>query len=1369
METYRKIFVDYFKLFSPKEWRDVSAKLVCNYDVNANEREITVTFKFKEPYINASFLKNLWDFSKDRTDEKHEGAIRLVVINSIESKEQAVNLINQYFNLIEVPITLSPEQTDLMDYRLEIRKANLIVPHKDNLQLFLRFAINKAFEIELPAPKKDQHQLYLFHIEEKSDLKGNKKYKLGLTDWEVFYWLALKADFKGKLEIGKWYGCSYSLFAEGSIYSNFSDGNITSLTLADVQEEPKRDLCEKKLVPLCIHTKYSAFDGLYKFKDFAQKAKEYGHSALGVADLASVQSFAEVESVSKELGIKPIYGTELELYDENYYAFLNTELKTSNTYCVFDIETTGLNPLFDEITEIAIHKYIDLQKVDEYHSYIKIKKTLRERIINLTRITDEKLEQYGRELPLVLREIKDFVGDGILVAHNGIEFDLPFLNAKYAQNNLEGFNVPFIDTMRLSQILFFEEKYKSHSLEAISKRNGGDYSPTEAHSAGYDVTILWEVFSRLLIPQLERVGIDIEDSWEGLNERLINPNIFKYVHGHNVLIYAKNKEGIRDLYEILSIAHTTSFHDRAMISKSTLNKYRENLLIVSPPLNSEIIGLLFKNNEKELLEVAKFYDYLILPPVSHFVHDIDREIIEEQELVKALKRLFELLNSNKLLFNTAVRYLNSRESEQYLVLIHTKAISGKRHYLFDGREKNDVFPLFFYRNTEELLNEYAFLGREDLGELAFNNQETFLAEIEDNLEVTKKKLHPPSIEGCESLLKKQCKKKLKELYGKELNSYIKNKFEFELNSIVNNNYTVIYWVSHLLVTESINNGFLVGSRGSVGSSFVAFLLNISEVNPLPPHYRCANCSYFEILEDFPESGFDLPTKICEGCGKELARDGHNIPFETFLGFGGNKVPDIDLNFSGEYQNKAHNFLRNYFGKERVYRAGTISAMAEKTAFAIVRDYLEETGKNYSQGRINWLVKQIIDVKRTTGQHPGGILIVPNDYTIYDFSPINYPANDITSDWLTTHLEFNDLHDALLKFDILGHDDPTTLARLKKLTGFDPLNVPISDPNVLALYSSCQVLGVEEGDYVDGDNTGAIGLPEFGTLLTRKILKTCKPKSFADLIRISGFSHGTGVWKGNIDKFIKDGTHKLNEVITCRDDIMLYLLSMGLEREDAFNITESIRKGHGVSAKAEKILKNHNIPDWYISSAKKISYIFPKAHATAYVLMSWRIAYYKYYYPLHFYAVWFTLRAEDFDYSLLINNNIDEVRSKYHDIFERMKSNKFAVKSSVKNKEKTAFYVYEAALEFLKRGFKFRTISINESDYSDFKPLGKELLVPFIVIEGLGAIKAQALTKEREEGGEYTSLEDLIKRTKLNKTVIQKLKDSKIIPEEWLYS
>lgn len=1367
MEAYRKIFVDYFKLFSGQEWQDASNKLEIKHESNEKDREITIIFKFKEPYLNASFLKTLWDFNKDQKEVKHEGVVRILVINDLDIKEQAVKLINNYFNLVELSITLTPEQTDLSHSKLEVRRApDLFIPHKGNLQNFLRFAVAKDFEIETPAPKKEKHQLYLFHIEERSDLKGNKRYKLGLTDWEVFYWLTLKCEIKEKPEVGRWYGCDYMLFSEGSNY--FSDGNLTSLTLLDIQEEPKRDLSEKKLVPLCIHTKYSAFDGLYKFKDFALKAKEFGHTSLGVADLASVQSFAEVEAVSKELGIKPIYGTELELYSEDYFAFLNGELKQNNTFCIFDIETTGLNPLFDEITEIAIHKYIDLQKVDEYHSYIKIKKSLRERIIDLTRITDEQLEKYGKELPLVLREVKDFIEDSILVAHNGIEFDLPFLNAKYAQHKLEGINTPFIDTMRLSQILFFEEKYKSHSLEAITKRNGGDYSPTEAHSASYDVSILWDVFSKLLIPELERQGHSIEETWEELNNKLFNPSIFKYVHGSNVLIYAKNKEGIRDLYELLSIAHTTSFHDRAMISKNTLSKFRKNLLIVSPPLNSELISLLFKNNEKELLEVAEFYDYLILPPVSHFAHDIDREIIEEKELAQALKRVFDLLNS-KLLFNTAVRYLNSRESEQYLVLIHTKAISGKRHYLFDGKEKNDVFPLFFYRNTEELLKEYAFLEKKDLLELAFNNQESFLSQVESNLEVTKKTLHPPSIEGCVELLKKQCKKRLKELYGKKLDKYIKDKFEFELNSIVSNNYSVIYWVSHLLVTESINNGFLVGSRGSVGSSFIAFLLNISEVNPLPPHYRCADCSYFGICKDFPESGFDLPSKVCEGCGKELARDGHNIPFETFLGFGGNKVPDIDLNFSGEYQNKAHNFLRDYFGKDRVYRAGTISAMAEKTAFAIVKTYLEETGKNYSQGRIYWLVKQIIDVKRTSGQHPGGILIVPNDYTIYDFSPINYPANDTSSDWLTTHLEFNDLHDALLKFDILGHDDPTTLARLKDLTGFDPLNVPINDPNVLALYSSCEVLGVQEGDYVDQDNTGAIGLPEFGTLLTRKILKTCKPKSFADLIRISGFSHGTGVWKGNIDKFIKEGTHKLNEVITCRDDIMLYLLSMGLSREDAFNITESIRKGHGVSAKAEKILKDHNIPAWYIASAKKISYIFPKAHATAYVLMSWRIAYYKYYYPLHFYAVWFTLRAEDFDYSLLINNDIDEVKSRYHDIFRRMKSTDYETKSSVKNKEKTAFYVYEAALEFLKRGFKFRTISINESDYSEFKPLDNELLVPFIVIEGLGAIKAQALTKEREENGEYISLDDLTQRAKLNKTVIQKLKDSKIIPEEWLYT
>ncbi|CBY92144.1 DNA polymerase III, alpha subunit, Gram-positive type [Mycoplasma haemofelis str. Langford 1] len=1386
---YRHIFVEKFQVFNPEEWE----KLLPNVEISFRKDDaltiVHFTFSFLSIPKDALFLERLFRFNSDDLEVKHEGAISLTLSqkNLVFESESLLPLINDYLKNFEASV--APEGINFA-YPDIFLSEPLNVVAEAKLSSFLRFSIKKDINIALEAPpapapatKKNDTKtdiLRLFHIEERVDLKGNKKYKLGLTNWEKFYWLSLKEEaYKDNREIlnqlgmGKWYECSFSLYPAGSKYSVYVDGNITSISFVE-DEFANLEKEEKSIVPLSIHTKFSAFDGLYVFKDFVSKAKALGHKALGVTDFTSVQSFAEIERVSRKEGIKPIYGAELEIVPDEYPFIINTDYQREdqyNVYCVFDIETTGLNPLFDEITEIAIYKYSNKRRIATYHSYFKISEPLKQHIKDLTHITDELLAEKGQDLEVVLKEVKDFTQGSVLVAHNGIEFDFPFLNAKYIKLGMEPLSNPLIDTLRLSQTIFSEEKYKSHSLGAICKRVGVEYDLEHAHSADFDVDVLWQVFMYSLEPKLKEWGVNLEDGLKEANDAVFNKGVFNYIHGHKALVYVKNQAGVKDLYEILSIAQTEQYLGKPQISRNSISSYRENLLIVSPPLNSEPIALLLRDDISTFLKASEFYDYLIIPPPSHFVHEVSRNNLDTEEVNALLAKLYELSkeHSIKLLFNYAARYIHPQEYQQYLTLIHTKGLSGKRHPLYKSGANNMDFPLFHYRTTSEFLEEYGFLGipKEELLDIAFKSQQEFLDSVEGGIEVIKKKLHPPIIEGCSDNLENFCRGKLKELYGENTHEFLEKRFSFELSSIKNNNYSVIYWVSYLLVQESINNGYLVGSRGSVGSSLIAFLLNISEVNPLPPHYRCAKCSVFELHEEFTESGFDLPDKECPHCGAILGKDGHHIPFETFMGYGGSKVPDIDLNFSGEYQNRAHNFLRDLLGHDRVYRAGTISTMAEKTAFAIVKTYEEETQQELGLGKLNWIAKQIIDVKRTSGQHPGGILVIPNDKTIYDFSPINYPANDTSSDWLTTHLEFEDLHDALLKFDILGHDDPTTLALLKEITGQDPRNVPTDDREVLNLFKSRKGIGIEDSsDFVGEDETGAIGLPEFGTLLTRKIIRTCDPNSFADLIRISGFSHGTGVWKQNIDKLIKSKQYKLNQVITCRDDITLHLCSAGIQMEEAFAISESIRKGKGVSEAQLKLMQDNKVPQWYIDSAKKMTYIFPKAHATAYVLMSWKIAWYKRYHTLAFFAVFFTLRRDDFDYSLLVKNDIEAVKDKYHDIFKKMKSNNFEVKSTLKTKDKSAFYVYEAALEFLKCGFRFKNISINESDFSKFIPQGQELLIPFIVIDGLGAIKAKHLVEKRNEEGPFQSLNDFAKRTKLNRTVIQKLKESNVIPPEW---
>lgn len=699
--------------------------------------------------------------------------------------------------------------------------------------------------------------------------------------------------------------------------------------------------------------------------------------------------------------------------------------------------------------------------------------------------------------------------------------------------------------------------------------------------------------------------------------------------------------------------------------------------------------------------------------------------------------------------------------ERYAVLVNTKGIAGKSHYLAHSQE----LPVMDFKYTNELLGEYRGIWADDeWRRLAVKSLETnreFVDSIDGGIEVIRKKLYPPKIDKCSDMLRKVCEKRMKEKYGKSRSKILLNRYEAEINSIIDNDFSVIYWFSHLLVKESIDRGYLVGSRGSVGSSFVAYLAGISEVNPLPPHYYCGKCGVFEVQEEWKESGFDLPDRNCGKCGERMGSDGHDIPFETFLGFEGNKVPDIDLNFSGEYQIKAHNFLLKYFGEQKVFRAGTIGTMAEKTAAAVVEKYIEEKGLGkFSKGKKVWLADKIVDVKRTTGQHPGGILVVPENMSIYDFSPINYPANDTSSDWYTTHFSFEDLHDALLKFDILGHDDPTTLKLLKESTGFDPRSVPCRDEKLVKLYSSCSVMGIAEGDLIGEGTTGALGLPEFGTSLTRKIIKACNPKTFADLIRISGFSHGTGVWKGNINELVKNG-HALNSVITCRDDIMLYLLRMGINREDSFNITESIRKGRGLSDRYQAIMRENRIPEWYIESAKKISYIFPKAHATAYVLMSWRIAYYKLYHPLAFYSAYFTTSVDSFDMEVLMKNDPQLLRKTYDKL--QKDANNPRIKLSALDKAKIV--VYEVAYEFFMRGFRFENVCVNKSELSLFLQDGEKntLRIPLKAVSGCGEHIAKSIVTGRKKGF-YRSLRDLNERGGVTAKTMEKLKDLGILPD-----
>lgn len=1385
MLNIKELLINKLNLFNEQEFLDIEQKSSITSDVNQETKEICFIFTFfSEPSVEE--LIKLWEF-------KHEVIHIKIELLFLYGTRTLLNLISKFcaikglfINEIEgflVPSSLCFSFPEIIWRSMSLEGFTFFEKLSESIHPFLKFVFGnkqiflitkKSYQF---SSKHKKNKFLLFHKENLLNYNKNiRSCAYGFTNFQEEILLLHKIEREDienidELEEDSWYEITYTLDdPENKRLKNY-DGWITSSKLIKTPlEYIKEDIATQKINCLSLHTKFSSFDGLYNYEDFAKLAKKYNHTALGVTDFSSVQSFPQTERAAKSTGIKPIYGCEFEVFSKNLSAAINLEnlLSDDFSFCLFDIETTGLNPLLDEITEIAIIKYKNGIFVENFSAYCKISRTLKPEIVELTKITDELLLEKGENPAKVLKNISEFVKDSVLIAHNGISFDLPFLNAQYKKHGLPPLKNPLLDTLFLAKALYGKDKHKSYALGALAKKFLTNFNAEEAHSAFYDTKILAELWEKMS-GDLMAEGIDINKQLKDINNLLDRESFKKNLFGHNILIYAKNQQGIKDLYKLVSLAHTTWFNEKPMVEEESLSEYRKNLFIVSSAFNSILIELVLKNDEDMFEKKIQLFDYVLLPPPSIFLLEHAKNNFDENEGKQVLEILYQWCKkyNKKIIFNYCAKYLYPEDIEKYKVLVHAKSIGGKRHALFSYKPlKNDLLPDFSFRKTVDLIGEYKFLNipAEEWYLCAYSNHEELINNVDNDICIVQQKLHAPIIDGCEENIKKIIAQTIKEKYGEKTDDYLNQIIERELNLIIENNFGVVYWVSHLLVKKSIKDGYLVGSRGSVGSSFIAFLLNISDVNPLKPHYFCTECSYLELHEDFLESGFDLPDKKCEKCQKDLKKDGQNIPFETFLGLDGNKVPDIDLNFSGEYQLKAHNFLRDIFGRNNTFRSGTISTIAKKTAYALTLTYLEDKKINYTLGKIARLSQQIIDVKRTTGQHPGGILIIPSNKEIYDFSPINYPANDTTSDWLTTHLEFHDLHDTLFKFDILGHDDPTFLAMLHKITGFAPQQINYQDANILKMFSSIEPLKISPSSVMD-ETVGTIGLPEFGTMLTRKILRNCEINTFADLIRISGISHGTNVWKNNIDNLVKGKKRQLNQVITCRDDVMIYLHSCGLDIKDSFAITESVRKGKGIPEKYLSLLKAKRVPQWYIESANKISYIFPKAHATAYVLMSWKIAFYKLYYPLEFYATYFSIHRDFFDLELFITNDAKKIEEKYKKISNEIKEkNK---KFSINNKTKFLLMLYEVALEMLARNIKFANIDMNKSHALNFLPIkeNNSILIPFISIDGLGVIVAHQIEKNRQEQGDFIDSDDVAKRTKINSTVLKTLENLKIIQKQ----
>ena len=1120
---------------------------------------------------------------------------------------------------------------------------------------------------------------------------------------------------------------SYVRIEGDVVYDNFSKSMVIMLKyLNETNKNNRKDNAEKKRIELHLHTPMSSMDGVTPLKKIVTRAKEWGHQALAITDHGIVQGFPEAMELSKSLGIKIIYGMEGYLINDRNNIITNfDEDKTYSTYTVFDIETTGLSSVNDMITEIGAVKIKDGKIIDTYSQLINPERHIPEKIINLTGITDEMVSDKPT-IDEVIFSFKDFIQDDVLVAHNAA-FDVGFIREKMKRSEIE-LNNPVLDTLALSRAVF--PSLKSHKLNLVAKHL--DVSLDNHHRAVDDATATANIFFKIFEILKERKITNFKQ----INSLNTNKNLSKTDSFH-ISILVKNLIGLKNLYKLVSESHIKYFHRKPRIPKSLLDAYREGLIIGSACESGELYKAIINSKSKnEIKEIVEFYDYLEIQPIENNMYLVRQNKVKDEEKLKEFnRRIYDLGKQNKkIVVATGDVHFLDPEDEIYRRIL----MSGQKF------EDADIQPPLYLKTTEEMLEEFSYLGKDIAKEVVIKNTNLINSMIED-IKPIPDGTFPPIIDGAEEKLKKITYNKALEMYGKPLPEIVEKRLEKELDSIIKNGYAVMYIIAQKLVWKSLEDGYLVGSRGSVGSSFVATMSGITEVNPLVPHYICPKCKYSEFFEDGSiASGADLEDKKCPKCHTILNKDGQDIPFEVFLGFEGDKEPDIDLNFAGEYQSVAHKYTEELFGEGYVFRAGTIGTIAEKTAFGFVKKYFEQKDINVNPAEINRLILGCTGIKRTSGQHPGGVMIVPKYKDILDFSPIQYPANDKKSGVITTHFDYNAISGRILKLDILGHDVPTIIKMLEDLTNVDPTKIPLDEPKTMKLFTSTEPLGITNEDI--NCEVGTLGIPEFGTKFVRQMLVETHPTTFSELVRISGLSHGTDVWINNAQNLVKNSIAPLSKVLSTREDIMLYLINAGMDKKKSFKIMEKVRKGRGLTVEDEEEMRSLNVPEWYIDSCKKIKYMFPKAHAAAYVMMSFRIAYFKVYYPEAFYATYFTIKANDFNADLVIKGR-EIVKNK---IIELEK-----LGNDMSTKEKNLLTVLEVVLEMYARGLKVKNVDLYKSDSDKFLIDENGILPPLKSLEGLGENVARKIVEERSIS-KFISIEDLVNRSKVSKPVIEVL-------------
>ncbi|MTI67477.1 MAG: PolC-type DNA polymerase III [Firmicutes bacterium] len=1163
------------------------------------------------------------------------------------------------------------------------------------------------------------------------DIKGNKKiYIFKITDFTNSITVKVFGNKKQQDALNNLTKGIYARVKGDIVYDSYSKELVMMGKAILLLDKPERaDTAKEKRVELHLHTQMSDMDGMTSFTELAECASKWGHKAIALTDHGVVQSFPEAMDASKKFGIKVLYGVEGYIVNDCEPVVINyTDESIDCEYVVFDIETTGLSFKNDEITEIGAVKIKDNKIVDTFSQLVNPEKKIPEKITKLTGITNQMVDDKPK-IDKVLPEFLEFCKGSVLVAHNA-SFDVGFIKEKAKYFNLS-INNPVLDTLKLSRRMFTD--LKSHKLNKVAKHL--DVELKNHHRAVDDSKATGEILIKCIEILKEKEVTTLDE----INTSFDDTINYKNSNSYHIVIFAKNYKGLKNLYKLVSEAHINYFYRKPRIPKSVLAKYREGLILGTACEAGELYKAILNNKSfNEIRDIINFYDYLEIQPIDNNQFLVEKEILNDKEDLKDINRKIVNFGEkfNKPVVATGdVHFLDSKDEVYRRILM-----SGK------GFSDADNQPPLYLRTTNEMLDEFSYLGEEKAREVVIKNTNLISDMIEDMLPIPEGTF-PPVIEGSEEELKEMTYNKAKRIYGEPIPDIVKDRLDRELNSIISNGYAVLYIISQKLVKKSLEDGYLVGSRGSVGSSFVATMSDITEVNPLPPHYVCPDCKHSEFITDGSVgSGADMEDKSCPKCGSMYKKDGHDIPFEVFLGFEGDKEPDIDLNFAGEEQGIAMEHTEKLFGKGHVFRAGTIGTIADKTAYGFVKKYFDEKEKKLNSAEANRLVQGCTGIKRTSGQHPGGVMVVPSDKEIYDFTPIQYPANKKSSGTITTHFDYHSISGRILKLDILGHDTPSIIRMLEDLTGIDAQKISLDDPETMKIFTSTESLGITKEDI--NSETGTFGIPEFGTNFVRQMLVDTKPTTFAELVRISGLSHGTDVWLNNAQDLVRNGVTELSKVISTRDDIMMYLIYSGLDKKISFTIMEKVRKGKGLTEEEEKYMRENNVPDWYIDSCKKIKYMFPKAHAVAYVMMSFRIAYFKVHHPRAFYATYFTTKATDFDADLIVKGK-EVVKEKIKEL-ESMGNDKTA-------KDKNLLTVLEVSLEMYCRGFKFKKVDLYKSHSDKFLIVDGEILPPLKSLQGLGENAARSIYEARK-AGKFLSIEDIVNRAKANKTAIEALKN-----------